>query len=210
MQVLAVNPHNPEETLVEVIKQALIDDKVVAFPTDTVYGLGVDIYDEAAIAKVFQIKGRSLAKGLIAMIGSLNQLELVVKHPPRAALTLMKNFWPGGLTLIMEAQDSVPNAVKVNSTIGVRLPNHLLVQKIIQASGFPLATTSANISRQPSAVTAGQVIGQLDGLVDLVVDGGPAYGGKESTIVDVTADPPQLVRDGAVSWQQIKEVLFLA
>lgn len=209
MKTIIVNPLNPQEQALKLIKEALLEDKVIAFPTDTVYGLGVDIYDEKAVEKVFAIKGRPPAKGLIAMIGSLDQLEQVAK-PSCTALTLIKRFWPGALTLVMEANTGLPELVKVKNSIGVRLPNHLLAQKLIQTAGFPLATTSANISGQPSALTATEVRAQLKGLVDLIVDGGAAYGQKESTIVDVMSDPPELIREGALSWQQIKEALLLA
>lgn len=210
MQIIKVNPENPDEETLKTVVKALTEDKVIAFPTDTVYGLGTDIYDEKAVAKIFQIKGRPLKKGLVAMIGSLEQLSYVAEQPSRAALLLIKRFWPGALTLIMRSSGSLPAVVQANGTIGVRWPNHLLAQKIIKKASFPLATTSANISGQPAALTAEQAIAQLNGLVDLVVDGGPARGKMASTVVDVTVDPPQLVREGLVSWSQIKEVLFLA
>lgn len=210
MQIIKVNPENPEEEALNKVVKALIEDKVIAFPTDTVYGLGADIFDEKAVTKIFQIKGRPLKKGLIAMIGSLEQLNFVAQQPSRSALALVKRFWPGALTLIMKSSSSLPTVVQVNGTIGVRWPNHLLAQKIIQKASFPLATTSANISGQPPALTAEQTIDQLNGLVDLVVDGGPASGGTASTVVDVTVDPPVLVREGPLSWSEIKEVLFLA
>jgi len=210
MQTVKINPENPEDERLKAVAKALIEDKVIAFPTDTVYGLGADIFDENAVAKVFQIKGRPLEKGLIAMVSDLEQLSYIAKQPSRAAFALIKRFWPGALTLIMQASSGLPSVVQVNGNIGVRWPNHLLAQKIIQTAGFPLATTSANISGQPPALTAEQVSAQLDGLVDLVVDGGPAPGGVASTVVDVTVDPPQLVREGPVSWSEIKEILFLA
>jgi L-threonylcarbamoyladenylate synthase len=178
---------------------ALVAGQVVAFPTDTVYGLGVDLSNAAAIARLYAVKDRPAHLPLIAMIATADEAASIVL-PTDEARRLMARAWPGALTLVMAAQSGLPPAVLgPGETLGVRVPDHPLTLALLRAFGRPLATTSANRSGQPAALTADEVLEALGDRVAVVVDGGRAPGGVASTVADVTVSPPRVLRAGPVS-----------
>jgi L-threonylcarbamoyladenylate synthase len=176
---------------------------IVAFPTDTVYGIGVYAFNPASIVKLFTIKGRDSGKAIAVLLSDLSQLPLVCTSIPDYATKLGEKFWPGALTLVLPKEPSVPEILSPLPTIGVRIPDHTFARSLIRACG-PLAVTSANISGQQSATTAEEIMEQLDSLVDLIIDGGKSQGGIPSTVVDCTSPTYKILRSGAINGDQIR------
>jgi L-threonylcarbamoyladenylate synthase len=172
---------------------------LAAFPTDTVYGVAALASDPVAVKKLFEAKNRAPDKAIPILLARVEELERVVEHVPEAAVRLARAFWPGALTLVFRRRrDFVSPALAGGETVAVRVPDHPLVQAIIERVREPLAGTSANLSGRPSPVTAEEAREQLGGSLDIIIDGGRCPGGVESTVVDVTADPPRVLREGAI------------
>jgi L-threonylcarbamoyladenylate synthase len=176
---------------------------VIAFPTDTVYGLGADAFNPTAVERIYEIKNRPKYQQFPLLIADVKQLTTLAEPTPEIAWFLARRFWPGGLTLVLSKKDSVPAYVASSPTIAVRVPNHPVCQALIQHLGNPLIGTSANISGQPAALTAEEVGQQLGGKIDLIINGGKCPGSKESTIVDITHEPPVILRQGIIPSSQI-------
>jgi len=171
---------------------------VIAFPTDTVYGIGADAFNALAVKRVFEIKNRPMNLPLPLLISSTEQLSVLAGDISELAWFLIKRFWPGGLTLILPKADSLAPHLGSGSNVGVRQPNHPVCLALIQRLGNPIIGTSANISGRPAALTASEVREHLEGKLDFVLDGGRCPGGKESTIVDVTGEQPIILRPGII------------
>jgi L-threonylcarbamoyladenylate synthase len=182
----------------------LSQGKPVAFPTDTVYGLGVLASHAAAIDQLFFIKGRETSKAIAVLIGQLADLSLVTDTMNETALQLVKKFWPGALTVVVPRHPGLPVNLSPSPTIGVRMPDHPAALALLQRAG-PLAVTSANLSGRPSTVTAAQVLEQLGSKIPLILDGGQTPGGMPSTVVDCTAQKIIILREGPISRQQFLE-----
>jgi L-threonylcarbamoyladenylate synthase len=181
---------------------------VIAFPTDTVYGVGARGFDERAIEKLYAVKQRPRDKAIPLLLASVDDLENVAREIPDAARQLAARFFPGALTLIMIANPRVPAILRAGgSTIAVRVPDHAFVQSLIRALGEPLAATSANISGARDPATASEVLAQLAGRLSLILDGGATRGNVPSTVVDVTTDPPTVRRVGVIAVAEIEQVL---
>jgi L-threonylcarbamoyladenylate synthase len=182
--------------------------QLVAFPTDTVYGVGAVIWDREAVRKLYEAKLRPVDKAIPILLADATDLPLVACDLPRDALRLAKIFWPGPLTLVVPRVEAVPDDVTAGgTTVAVRVPDHELARALIRAAGAPLATTSANLSGQPSPVTAQEVVAQLGCRISLVLDGGPCRGGVASTVVDMTGHAPSILRPGPLSLQEILSAL---
>ena len=181
---------------------------LVAFPTETVYGLGANALDEKASAKVYEAKGRPSDNPLIAHISNLEMLEGIVREIPDIAKKLMDAFWPGPMTLIFRKSESVPKATTGGlDTVAVRYPSHLVAQVLIEEAGVSIAAPSANLSGKPSPTLGEHVIDDMDGRIDMIIDGGMVGMGLESTIIDVTVTPPMILRPGFVTYEMIKDVI---
>jgi L-threonylcarbamoyladenylate synthase len=181
---------------------------IVAFPTDTVYGLGADIFNDDAVKKVFTAKARPLSMPMPVLIADASGAEALVEEIPGVALALMEKFWPGGLTIIFKRNANLNSLVPGGSKkIGIRVPGHPLTRKLIELAGNPITGTSANLHDKPAALTAAEVKSQLGASVDLIIDGGACPGGVESTIIDVTVNPPALVRPGIIPLEAINAVI---
>ena len=182
--------------------------ELVALPTETVYGLGANGLDEAAVAKIFEAKGRPQDNPLILHIAGAEQIELFCHHIPQKAYDLAEAFWPGPLTMVLPARDTVPKRTTGGlSTVAVRCPDNDITREIIRLSGVPIAAPSANISGKPSTTTAAHVLHDHDGKIAAIVDGGSCRVGVESTIVDLTEERPRLLRPGGITPEQLVEVL---
>jgi len=171
---------------------------VIAFPTDTVYGLGADAFNPTAVERIYEIKNRPKYQQFPLLIADVKQLTALAEPIPEIAWFLARRFWPGGLTLVLSKKDSVPAYLASGPTIAVRIPNHPVCQALIQHLRNPLIGTSANISGQPAALTAEEVGQQLGRIIDLIINEGQCPGGMESTIVDVTHEPPIILRQGTI------------
>ena len=182
--------------------------ELVAIPTETVYGLGANGLDEEAVKKIFEAKGRPQDNPLILHVAQAKQMELYCHDIPNAAWVLAEKFWPGPLTMVLPAKDTVPRRTTGGlDTVAIRCPASEVTRKIIELAGVPVAAPSANISGKPSTTTAEHVRHDHDGKIAAIVDGGHCSVGVESTIVDLTEQPARLLRPGGITPEQLKEVL---
>jgi len=173
---------------------------VIAFPTDTVYGLACDLFNEEAVDRIYRIKARPAYLPLIAMLAEAEAWPQVASSLPESARRFMASYWPGPLTIIVPARSDIPAIVLGGGgTIGMRIPDHDIARQLLRLAGRPLATTSANLSGHPAACTAQEVLVQLGDAVDLILDAGPCPGGQASTVVDCTFDPPKILREGPIT-----------
>lgn len=187
--------------------QLLRSAELVAFPTETVYGLGANAMDAAAVQKIFIAKGRPSDNPLIVHIADRNQVSLIARDVPLIAEQLMSRFWPGPLTIVLPKRPEVPDLVTAGmDTVAVRLPNHPIALELLRHAGIPLAAPSANRSGRPSATTWQAVAEDLDGRIAGLVCDEPTSFGLESTVVDATSSPPRMLRPGGVSLEQLQEV----
>ncbi|MEM5775844.1 MAG: L-threonylcarbamoyladenylate synthase [Anaerolineaceae bacterium] len=179
---------------------------VVAFPTDTVYGLGCQVSQPDSIDRLYEIKGRDASKPIAVLLGGIEQLPQVTAGLGKTANRLAARFWPGALTLVIAGNPVLPKNLSPLPTIGVRMPDHPFALALLRQAG-PLATTSANLSGMPSPVTAQDVLAQLNQRVDLIIDGGLCPGGVPSTVVDCTGADPRVLREGAITRAMLQTVL---
>jgi L-threonylcarbamoyladenylate synthase len=181
---------------------------VVAFPTETVYGLGADVFDEDAIAKIFEAKQRPADNPLIAHIGHLNQLGGLIVELPDAARRFIDAFFPGPLTLVLKKSERVPLIATAGlDTVGVRMPGNAVANEFLKSCGVPVVAPSANISGRPSPTTWEAVFEDLNGRIDCILQGEATTIGLESTVVDCTTDDPMVLRSGAVSIESLREII---
>jgi L-threonylcarbamoyladenylate synthase len=171
---------------------------VIGFPTDTVYGLGADAFNSTAVERIYEIKGRSKSNPFPLLIADVKQLTALAAPVSQLALFLANQFWPGGVTLVLSKKDTVPACLASGPTIAVRVPDHPTCLALLRHLAGPLIGTSANLSGQPAALTADEVRQQLGDRIDLIIDGGRCPGGKESTVLDITREPPVVLRQGIV------------
>ena len=176
---------------------------VIAFPTDTVYGLGADAFNSTAVERIYEIKNRPKHRQLPLLIADVERLITLADSIPEIAWFLARRFWPGGLTLVLPKTDSLPAYLAPGPTIAVRVPDHPVCLALIQHLGNPVIGTSANISGQPAALTAEEVGQQLGGKIDFIINGGKCPGGKESTVVNVTRESPIILRQGIIPSHEI-------
>lgn len=180
---------------------------IVAFPTDTVYGLGASINVSSAVERVYRIKERPRGMALPLLLADVSQIDEVARSVPPPARLLADKFLPGALTLVLFKAESVPDIVTGNNkTVAVRIPAHPIPVALVRGVGTPIVGTSANLSGSPSALTAGEAQNQLGDKVDLIIDGGECPGGKESTIVDLTGETPVILREGAISREELGQI----
>jgi L-threonylcarbamoyladenylate synthase len=177
----------------------LLDGQVVAFPTDTVYGLGAHPLMPSAVAALYEVKERPAEKAIPLLLTSAAEMRKVADPVPDLAWLLAERFWPGALTLVLPKGPTVIEAVSSGPGVAVRVPDYRAVQGLIAGIGGVMAVTSANHSGAPSPVTAQDVVAQLGGRVPLVLDGGPCRGGVSSTVLDLTVDPPRILRPGVLA-----------
>jgi L-threonylcarbamoyladenylate synthase len=192
------------ENLSQALK-ILKEGGMVAFPTDTVYGVGASAFLGQAIARIYDAKGRARENPIPILIANLQDLSRVALSPPPMARRLAKRFWPGPLTLIVWRKTTLPDEISPVSTVGIRVPDHPVAQALLTIAG-PMAVTSANKSGDPIACTALEVLEGLGGSIDLILDGGRTPGGQPSTVVDCTKASPRILRKGPISEAEIHEV----
>lgn len=193
-------------TFIKEAGEVIRNGGTVAFPTETVYGLGANAFDEDAVKKIFIAKGRPQDNPLIVHVSSKDISDLV-KEVPTIAQKLINKFWPGPLTIILEKKDIIPNVTSANlDTIGIRMPNSEIALKLIELSGRPIAAPSANISGRPSPTEVNRCVEDLNGRVNYIIGGESSDIGVESTIVDCTVNPPMVLRPGGVTLEMLQEV----
>lgn len=186
----------------------LRDGGLLGIPTETVYGLGADGLNAQAVRRIFEAKGRPQDNPLILHIPDAGWLERYCRNIPPEAYTLAERFWPGPLTMILQRKVNVPNVVTCGlDTVGVRCPDHPVTLEIIRAAKVPVAAPSGNLSGRPSPTCAAHMLEDMDGRIEAIVDGGPCGVGVESTIIDLTASVPRLLRPGGLPLEALEEVL---
>jgi len=179
---------------------------LVAFPTDTVYGIGVSAFNRKAIEKVYDVKGRSHLKAIPILVGDVQDLDQITQPIPLYIQQIIDNFWPGALTLVLPLLPELPGNLSPWPTVGLRIPDHDQVRRLLRETG-PLAATSANLSGKPSALTADEVFNQLEGRIDLILDDGPVPGGQASTVLDCSGEKLKVLREGPISLAAIHHVI---
>ena len=201
-EILPISAPNALNRALETLRAG----ELVAFPTDTVYGLGTLAFNSEGAAKIYQAKKRQPEKALPILLGEIEQLKLVTISVPEMAQKLAASFWPGALTLILPKHSDIPKAVSALETVGVRIPDHAFVRELFRAAG-PMAVSSANLSGHSNPITAGDVYTQVNGSLPLILDGGRVSGGVPSTVVDCTGKDIQILREGSISTKMIWEAL---
>ncbi|MCI0684141.1 MAG: threonylcarbamoyl-AMP synthase [Gemmataceae bacterium] len=205
---VAIDPLHPAPEIIARAAAVLRGGGLVAFPTETVYGLGANALDERAVQSIFAAKGRPPTNPLIVHVPDLAAAVTLVSDMPAPARALADRFWPGPLSLVLLKSARVPDVVTAGGpTVALRAPAHPVALALLQACGFPLAAPSANPSTHLSPTTADHVLSGLDGKIDMVLDAGPAAGGLESTVLDLTVSPPRLLRPGLATRAQIEAVI---
>jgi len=179
---------------------------LVAFPTDTVYGVGALAFDAEAIESIYRAKDRPVEKAIPILIGDMDELDKVGMDIPPVALRLASRFWPGPLTILVPKRPDLPESVSASSTVGVRVPDHAVARALLRSAG-PLAVTSANISGGQSPVSAEEVFEQLGGRIPLIIDGGRTPGGVPSTLVDCSASELRILREGPIRLEELQSAL---
>ena len=207
-QILKVKPSNPEswENMIMETQKVLKGGGVIAFPTDTFYGLGANPYNTKAVDKIYSIKGRDPEKPLLLLIDSILKLDDMVEEISEASAKLIESFWPGPLTMLFKPKHTIPKNI-TTGLIGIRQPGNSLTRKILAGLNYPLTAPSANISGEDPTTTAEQVKDRLGNKVNLILDAGICRGGEPSTLVDTTQTPVRLVRAGAINFKSIQESL---
>lgn len=205
--VLKVDRVNPQPEVIRRAAEVIRAGGLVAFPTETVYGLGANAVDSAAVARIFQAKGRPATNPVIVHVSDASDILNVAASWPETAVKLAARFWPGPLTLVVPRSDRVPSIVTAGGpTVAVRCPDHAVARALIRAAGVPVAAPSANRSTELSPTRAEHVLKGLNGLIDLLLDGGPCASGIESTVVDVTGEVPRILRPGPITVPMLEEV----
>lgn len=200
--------NKPDQTIIEKAANILKQGGLVAFPTETVYGLGANGLDAVACKKIYQAKGRPSDNPLILHIADFEDLNRIVAYIPEVAKTVMEKFWPGPITLVFPKAECVPKEITGGfDTVAVRFPSNEIARLIIRASGLPIAAPSANSSGKPSPTRASHVEFDLNGKIDMIVDGGATNVGLESTILDVSGEVPMILRPGAITKEMLEQVL---
>ena len=207
-EIIEVNAKYPEPTVIEHAAKLLHDGELVVFPTETVYGLGADAFQPAALERIFAAKGRPFSDPVIVHIAEEHELELLTATIPSEAKRLAQEFWPGPLTLILSRGPRVPLLVTAGlATVAIRMPRHPVALALISALGSPIAAPSANRFMHISPTTADHVYSDLSGKVPLILDSGPCEIGVESTVLDLCSDEPRILRPGGISLEALRTIL---
>ena len=205
---IKIDIDNVDINLINEAATLIKEGKLVAFPTETVYGLGANGLDEVAVQKIFNAKGRPQDNPLILHVYNIEQIKPLVKEIPTIAYECMKRFWPGPLTILFKRSEVVPNIITAGlDTVAIRMPNHTIALELIKEAKVPIAAPSANLSGKPSPTSVIHVIEDLDGKVDMIIDGGNTGIGLESTVLDLSGDVPMILRPGGITIEDLIEFI---
>ena len=206
--LIEVNPAEPDQQVINRAADVLRRGGLVAFPTETVYGLGADALNPDAVKKIFSAKHRPIDNPMIVHVAALEDLKFLTENISTESIPLMKQFWPGPLTLIFRKSGQVADAVTGGQeTVAVRMPRNIIALALIRALGHPIAAPSANLSGRPSPTTGRHVLHDLKGKIDMILDGGPVEVGVESTVLDLSQHPPAILRPGAVTREELEPLI---
>lgn len=206
--LLKVDPNKPDLSKIKVAANIIKKGGLVAFPTETVYGLGADALNSKAILSLFKAKNRPVDNPPIIHVENLDQIKNLAKEIPIKAKLLIEKFWPGPLTIVFQRSENIPiESTAGLDTIAIRMPQHKVALALIKKSKCPIAAPSANISGKPSPTLAKHVFDDLNGKIDAILDGGPTCIGVESTVVNITVNPPEVLRPGGISIEDLKKTI---
>lgn len=207
-EILKINPRQPEADLISRAARVLQKGGVIGYPTETVYGIGSNIFAGSAVDRIYALKNRDQSKAMIIIAADIIQIGDLVEEIPESAERLMENFWPGPLTLVFKAsQEMRESTFHRTQTIAIRIPDCTICLALLKSCGFPLISTSANHSGEPPATSAAQVQMLFGDQLDLIIDGSETLSTTPSTVVDVTRLPVRVLREGAISRLEIDTVL---
>ncbi|WXG47388.1 MAG: L-threonylcarbamoyladenylate synthase [Candidatus Atabeyarchaeum deiterrae] len=207
-KVLRVNPQNPDQDAIEEAAGIIKRAGLVAFPTETVYGLGADALSHDGVLRIFEAKGRPSDNPIIVHVSTVGDLKRVAEEISPLAKVLIDRFWPGPLTLLFKRKQTVPDITVAGlDTVAVRMPRHLVALSLIRTSETPIAAPSANVSGSPSPTTADHVLSDLNGKIEMILDGGESNIGVESTVLDITCTPPMVLRPGGTTVEDIESYI---
>jgi len=210
-KILSLDPESPDQGTINKAAWLLRQGGLVVFPTSTLYGLGAHAFATRAVDRIFQIKRRPPQNPLLILIGHLGDLSPLVKAIPKVATRLIKNCWPGGITLVFEAVHTLPpNLTGHTGKIGIRLPGHPVASALVKAVEGPITGTSANLSGKVGCTAISNLDRQVRDQVDLILDAGTLGGGKGSTVVDVTIDPPRVLREGTLPIEMLRPLFSIS
>lgn len=205
-RTFTLDPHHPDPSVIAQAVERLRADGLVAFPTETVYGLGANAFSSVAVGRIFEVKKRPSYDPVIVHLSAIGQIEQVARDVPPLAYELAGEFWPGPLTLVLKKGPQVaPNVSAGMDTVAVRMPNHLIPLALVETSALPVAAPSANLFTRPSPTSARHVLEDLDGHVDVILDGGDCPIGLESTVLDLTGSHPTVLRPGGLDLDLLLE-----
>jgi len=207
-EILRISAQSPSADVLRYAAERLLHGEVVAIPTDTVYGLAADPFNLSAVEEIYRVKGRPDERALPILVNSLDQAMLLAREVPRNFLRLAEEFWPGALTLVVDASHRLPLKVTANTgRIALRWPRNEVVGRLIEEFDGPLTGTSANVSGSPACTDVEQVFGQLGDRLQLILDGGPTKSSSPSTILELRGDDWKILRAGAISAKEIEAAL---
>ena len=207
-KIIKINPQKPEKNKIKIAADIIKDGGLVAFPTETVYGLGADVFNKKAVKKIFIAKKRPFDDPLIVHIADIFDLHKLVEKIPETAVKLAKKFWPGPLTMVLNKKKSVPDCATAGlNTVAIRMPKNKIALELIIASNTPIAAPSANIFTKPSPTSAKHVIEDLSGKIPMIIDAGQTKIGLESTVLDLTSKIPIILRPGKITVEELKPIL---
>jgi L-threonylcarbamoyladenylate synthase len=207
-KILKIGADNSEEKILTQAAEIIAGGGIIAYPTETFYGLGADATNNEAIQKIFVVKGRDFKNPVSLIIANENDIQPLVQDVPETAKKLMDKFWPGALTIVFSASNDVSSLLTAGSgKIGLRISSHPIALKIVQKIKRPLTATSANQSGMPECTLASEVNKQIGDKIDAIVDWGETKGDKASTLIDITCNPPVILREGAISRKAIEQCL---
>jgi len=207
-KIIKIDQENYFNKILNYPAKVLKEGGLVAFPTETVYGLGCNALDEEAISKIFEVKGRPGDNPLIIHISEIEMLDALVKEYSGVVKKVISKFWPGPLTIVFKSSDLVPTSVTAGlDTVAVRMPSNAIAQKLIEIADVPVAAPSANLSGKPSPTSAKHVIDDLSGEIECIIDGGDCEVGLESTVLDMSSDQPTILRPGGVTIEELRKVI---
>ncbi|MBT3311524.1 MAG: threonylcarbamoyl-AMP synthase [Desulfobacterales bacterium] len=206
--IQTINPSNPASDIINKAAQIIINGGIVAFPTMSLYGLAADAFNKDAVGRIFEIKNRPGEKPILVLIKDRGDLSDLVTDIPPAAVTIMDKLWPGEITLVFKAKNTLPENLTAGSgKIGIRIPIHNVASALVKAVGRPVTGTSANLSSGIGCSQISEMNPIIKSNVDFSLDAGPLKGGKGSTVIDVTVDPPRILREGRYSEKEIMEII---
>ncbi|MDO8556082.1 MAG: L-threonylcarbamoyladenylate synthase [Nanoarchaeota archaeon] len=206
--LLKINPKKPQPSLIQQAATLIKQGQLVAFPTETVYGLGADAFNTQAVQNIFKAKGRPADNPLIVHIAKKKEFFNLTTHAPALTKKLIQKFWPGPLTIVCWKNDHIPDIVTAGlPKVALRMPKNNIALHLITAAGTPIAAPSANLSGKPSPTTAEHVLEDFHNAIPCIIDGGKTNHGIESTVLDITTQPPTLLRPGSITKEQLEQVI---